>query len=163
MRGETEMAIRSTVIAARERIYRVSVADAGREEAGFELGRLWLSGKVDKRQLEAGKEYHKLVADYQRAIDMPSPYPQGVDLGAARGLSLVAEPDESRIKRTVNQYMHSLTAMADAGKAASIAVREVCVYDREIKDVDNLRRGLDVLADFFGIPLGLLDGLRRNG
>lgn len=156
------MAIRSTVLAARQRLYAVPMADAGSAEAGYELGRLWLSGKISARQLEAGKEYHCLVADYQRAIDMPSPYPQGMDLGAARGLSLKGEPDESRIKRTVNQYMRSLTAMADAGKPATVAVREVCVYDRGVFDVENLAHGLDILADFFGIPLEAVDGLRRH-
>lgn len=160
MRGETEMAIRSTVISARMRQYQVPAADAGCAEAGYELGRLWLAGRISARQLDAGKEYHRLVADYQQSIGLPSPYPQGIDLGAARGLSLKGEPDESRIRRTVNQYMHSLTAMDEAGKAASIAVREVCVYDRSGLDVDNLRRGLDILADFFGIPV---DAARKSG
>ena len=148
--GETEMQIKSTVLEYRRRA--VGEADAGRNEAGYELGRLMLTGRVTPRQHSAGCEYALLVADYQRCIGFPAPYPQGIDLGAARGLSLIGEPDEGKIKRIVNQYMRSITAIAGAGKPADRAIREVCVYDRSVEDVDNLRRGLDALADFFGIP-----------
>jgi len=149
-KGETEVHIRSTVLAYRKRA--VGEADAGRNEAGYELGRMMLKGIVSDRQHRAGCDYALLVADYQRCIGYPAPYPQGIDLGAARGLALGSDPDETKIKRIVGQYMRSITAISDAGRAADRAVREVCVYDRSVEDVDNLRRGLDALADFFGIP-----------
>lgn len=150
-KGETEMQIRSTVLAYRARA--VGEADAGRNEAGYELGRMMLRGQITGRQHRAGCEYALLVADYQRAIGLPSPYPQGIDLGATRGLSLGSEPDAARVRRTVNQYMQSITALSGAGRAAERAVREVCVYDRSMQDVENLRSGLNALAAFFNIPL----------
>lgn len=152
-KGETEMAAMATVLAYRKRIVGLSDADAKRNEAGYELGRMMLRGQITARQHRAGCEYSMLVSDYQRAIGFPPPYPQGIDLGAARGLSLGVEPDPARIRRTVNQYMQSITAISDAGKAADKAVREVCVYDRQVQDVENLRIGLNSLAGFFSIPL----------
>jgi hypothetical protein len=152
-KGETEMAAMATVLAYRKRVMGLPEEDARRNEAGYELGRMMLRGQITSRQHRAGCDYALLVADYQRAIGFPPPYPQGMDLGAARGLSLVAEPDQVRLRRTVNQYMQSITAIADAGTAADRAVREACVYDREVKDVENLRLGLDALAAFFSIPL----------
>lgn len=149
-KGETEMQIRSTVLAYRKRA--VGEADAGRNEAGYELGRMMLKGTLSERQHRAGYDYALLVADYQRCIGLPAPHPQGIDLGAARGMSLGGEPSEAKIRRTVNQYMASITAISGAGRAADRAVREVCVYDRGVEDVDNLRLGLDALAEFFGIP-----------
>lgn len=149
--GETEMQAMATVLAYRARA--VSPEHARRNEAGYELGRMFLKGIITKRQHEAGCNYAKLVSDYQRSMGFPSPYPKGIDLGAARGLSLASEPSEARVRRTVNEYMLSITAIADAGKSAGIALREVCVYDRGTLDVENLRIGLDALAGFFGIPL----------
>lgn len=152
-KGETEVAIMATVLAYRKRVDGLSEADAKRNEAGYELGRMMLRGQITGRQHEAGCSYALLVSDYQRAIGFPPPYPQGIDLGAARGLSLTAEPDAARVRRTVNQYMQSITAISDAGRAADKAVREVCVYDREVNDVENLRVGLNALATFFGVPI----------
>lgn len=149
--GETEMQARATVLAYRRRM--VGEADAGRNEAGYELGRMMLRGKITARQHRAGCEFAQLVADYQRALGFPPPYPQGIDLGAARGLALGGEPDAAKVRRTVNQYMRSITVVAQCGRAADNAVREVCVFDRETRDLGPLCLALDALAEFFGIPL----------
>ncbi|MFG1340384.1 hypothetical protein [Xanthobacter autotrophicus] len=149
-RGETEVQIRATVLEYRKR--NVGEADAGRNEAGYELGRMMLAGKVSRRQHEAGCAYALLVADYQRCIGFPAPYPQGIDLGAARGIALGGEVSDDRIRRTANQYMRAITALFSAGRAADRAVREVCVYDRGTQDLHGLNSGLDSLAIFFGIP-----------
>lgn len=156
-KGETEVQIRATVLAYRGRLAGLDEADASRNEVGYELGRMWLRGKITRRQHEAGNRYGLLVGDYQRCLGFPPPYPQGLDLGAARGLSLAGEPTEAWVKRIVAEYMASMTAIAMVGKPADRAVREVCIYDREVKDVENLKRGLDALAEFFRIPADPLD------
>lgn len=149
-RGETEAQIKATVLAYRAR--EVGAEHAGDARAGYELGRLAIRKAVTKRQHEAGCTYALLVGAYQRLMGFPPPYPQGIDLGAARGLALGGEPGEQRIARIANEYMRAHTALAQIGRLPEWAVREVCVYDRPTSDVDNLARGLDALADFFGVP-----------
>jgi len=150
-RGETEVQIMSTVVEYRSRM--VGEKDARSPYAGYELGRLALAGVVTPRRHRAGYDYARLVDDYQRAMGYPSPFPQGMDIGAARGATLTTEPDSARLKRVSNQYMRALTALSEAGKQATREVREVCVFDRPPMSVDNLRLGLDALAKFFMLPV----------
>lgn len=148
--GETEVQAMSTVVAYRSKM--VASGHEKRSEAGYELGRMFLEGVVSRRRHEAGKEFAKLRADYLSAIDAPAEHPRGVDLGAARGLSLVNEPSPERLRKVANQWMQSITALSGAGRAAMWEVEGVCLFDRKAIDVDNLKRGLDALGDFFGIP-----------
>lgn len=150
IKGETEVQIRSTVIAYRSRM--VGTANAARNEAGYALGRMLLRGEVTERQHDAGNRYAQVVGDYQRCVGFPPPHPRSLDLGASRGLALGGSPDHETIQRVVNRYMASITALADAGQVSAAVVREVCVYDHETEMVEDLWRGLDALADFFKIP-----------
>ena len=150
-RGETEAQIMATVLDYRAR-NGVAPDHLRRNEAGYALGRMYLAGKVTPRQHRAGCDYALLVGDYQRSIGFPAPYPQGMDLGAARGLSLGSEPSDASVRRVKDEYMGAEGAGLQAGKAAMSAIREACIYDREVEDVENLRIGLDALGDFFRIP-----------
>lgn len=159
-RGETEVAAMATVVAYRSRM-GVSGHER-RSEAGYELGRMYLSGVVSHRRHEAGKEFAKLRAEYLAAIDAPPEHPRGMDLGSARGLSLGGEPSPERLRKVANQYMQSITALSDAGGLAKREVEDVCLFDRRAENVDNLRRGLDALGDFFGLPHEPVDEQRKS-
>lgn len=162
--GETEMQAMSTVLEYRRRA-GVAEKDLRRSEAGYELGRLYLRGVISARHHEAGKQYACLVADYQRQVGFPAPYPSAMDFNAVRGLALAEEPEAARVRRTANQYMRSQTALSDAGKAGFQAVTEVCIYDRDTAHIESLRLGLAALAQFFGIPVDedAEEKKRRNG
>lgn len=144
----------STVLEYRRRA-GVAEQDLRRSEAGYELGRLYLRKVVTPRQHEAGVQYAGLVADYQRQLGFPAPYPSAMDVNSVRGQTLGEEPEAARIRRTANQYMRSQTVLSEAGKDGFQAVTQMCVYDQSLSDIAPLKRGLDVLASFFGIPVDI--------
>ncbi len=150
-RGETEVQIMATALAYRQKL--VPAKDARQPEAGYELGRMYLAGKVTAQEHRAGFEFARLVYDYQTSQGYPSPFPASMDIGAVHGLSLCAEPDAMKIRRTANEYMRVQTALSDAGREAMTEVREVCIFDQPVRSVENLRLGLRTLARFYQIPL----------
>lgn len=151
-KSETEVQIMATVLAYRSRL--VGPDNARRNEAGYELGRMFLAGKLTARQHRAGCDYMMLVHSYHRVNDIPPPYARSIDFDSVGGGGMSSyEPNPDFRRRVSNDYNRSATALSDAGKAGMIAVREVCVYDNQSYDVDNLRLGLDALAKFFSIPL----------
>ncbi|MFG1479169.1 hypothetical protein V5F53_10965 [Xanthobacter sp. V4C-4] len=141
----------ATALAYRQKL--VPVKDARQPEAGYELGRMYLAGKVTAQEHRAGFELMKLVRDYRISHGYPSPFPRSLDIGEVHGLSLSAEPDAARIRRTANEYMRAQTALADAGRAAMTEVREVCIFDQTVRSVEDLRLGLQALARLRQIPL----------
>lgn len=149
-RGETEMQAMSTALAYRSKM--VASGQERRPEAGYELGRMFLAGAISHRRHEAGKEFAKLRAAYLAAIDAPPEHPRCIDLGAARGLSLGDGPSSERMRKVANQYMQAITALSSAGGLAEHEVQRVCLFDSRSESVDNLRRGLTALGDFFNLP-----------
>lgn len=150
-RGETEAQILGTVLAWRSRIVPTSMAR--KAEAGYELGRMMLSHIVTPRQHRAGYDYARLENDYRMAIDAPSPFPKSMEMGAVKGRPMLSEGRDDFLRRKANEFMQAKTALAGAGGVASREVYQVCVSDRKTESVDNLRIGLNALADFFRIPL----------
>lgn len=141
----------ATALAYRQKL--VPAKDARLPEAGYELGRLFIRGKVTAQEHRAGFEFMRLVYDYQTSQGYPSPFPASMDIGAIHGLSLCGEPDVAKIRRTANEYMRAQTALSDAGRPATMEVREVCVFDQTVRSVENLRLGLRALASFYQIPV----------
>lgn len=150
-RGETEVQIMATALAYRQKF--VPVKDARQPEAGYELGRMYLAGHLTAQEHRAGFEFARLVYDYQTSQGYPSPFPASMDIGAVHGLSLCSDPDDAKVRRTANEYMRVQTALCDAGRAATTEVREVCIFDQQVRNVDNLRLGLKALARFYQIPV----------
>lgn len=163
--GETEVQIVSTVVEYRKRSMPAGTSDKDLRSAaaGYELGRLLLKGVVDGRLHRAGCDYASIIDRYQRAKGYPSPFPQGMDLTAIRGGASNGEIPDDVVRRVSNEYMRIMTALADAGSAATREVREVCLADRPAYSVDNLKRGLDALAILFQIPTGHVDAPRKSG
>lgn len=153
--GETEVQIRSTVLAYRAR--SVGEENARRNESGYELGRMYLAGVVNSRQHRAGVDYALMMRSWQMLMGLPSPFPSGLDYGAVRGLSINEDPDPEFVQRRTNHIQKMRTALAQAGRQAEIVVRQVCIEDLGAKNVDNLRSGLNALADFFKIPAFAVD------
>lgn len=150
-RGETEVQVMATALAYRQKL--VPAKDARQPEAGYELGRMYLAGKVTAQEHRAGFEFARLVYDYQTSQGYPSPFPASMDIGAVHGLSLGGEPDDDKLRRTANQYMRAQTALSDAGRHAMTEVREVCIFDQAVRSVENLRAGLKALVRFYQIPV----------
>lgn len=162
-RGETVVSILATVRAQREKLLPPKLAM--RDEAGYELGRLYLLGRLNPTGPEeswiytgvqlhrAGFEYMRLVHDHRCLLGFPSPFPKAMDFGAVHGLSLHSEPDPDRVRRISNLEMRSRTVLADAGMGVAREVRDVCIEDKPVRSVDNLKIGLQALAKLFVIPV----------
>lgn len=162
-REERPEEARATVIAYRTKI--VGKEHAARPEAGYELGRMLLTGRVSQRRHDAGVRWALLVDRYQRLVGLPRPFPAGMDYSmVARGLSCGgAPPDEDQIRAAANDYMVCKTRIAECGLIAERSVMEVCVYDMRCDFAPPLWAALDALGDFFGIPLEDVDASSRTG
>jgi hypothetical protein len=163
-KGETEVQIMSTVLEYRKRALPKDMPDKDVRSAaaGYALGRLLLCGVVSGRRHRAGCDFAQLIDTYQRIKGYPSPFPKGMDIGAVRGIGLREEESPDVIRRVSNDYQRVTTALAVAGTAAMREVREVCIFDRDPVSVDNLKLGLDALADFFKIPADHVDPARKS-
>ena len=146
---KTETAQEATAVARAQRTKLVGAENAMRQEAGYELGRLYLAGKIDVALHEAGLRYAGLVEAWQRVQGLPSPFRAAMDLSGVRGLSLYSTPSDAAVKRITNDYMKMQTALSDAGRKAIGSVREVCLYDGDCLDIESLKLGLTSLAQFF--------------
>jgi len=58
----------SVALNARRRVHGLTRADAGQPRSGDLLGRLSLSGEINREQYEAGLRYVELRQDYDRAM-----------------------------------------------------------------------------------------------
>lgn len=150
-RGETVVSILATVRAQREKLLPPNLAM--QPEAEYELGRIYLRQVITPQLHRAGFEYMRLVHDHRRLLGFPSPFPKAMDFCAVHGLSLHSEPDHDRVKRISNLEMRSRTVLADAGTSVAREVRDVCIEDKPVRSVDNLKIGLQALAKLFVIPV----------
>lgn len=131
------------------------------EEWGTELGRLFLTGKIDAVQYATGKKWGRLIVEYHRAIGCPPPYPKSgyfldqMDKGAE------PDPDSEEGKKRAKKARQVIDAMMEAhavlfgaGKLAEYAVRAVCeANEAAVGEVgmNALSRGLDWLAEHWGL------------
>lgn len=156
---ETQAQTMATVIAYRERqLGEKHKEHAKRPEAGYELGRLYLTRMLTRRQHDAGIAVARLYDAYHKIQGYPSLHPKAMDWSmVSRGLPCVYE-DESDVRKVSDRYMSMCTAVADCGRQAVSAVRNLCVEDTVTRDwpdraMRDLRRGLDSAGDFFGLPI----------
>lgn len=82
---------------ARERVYALRADHAEQPEAGNALGRLWLSGEINRDQLMAALEYEKRRRAYQRAIAAPGGFPLAGVLDRTGGHDGAEGDDESYV------------------------------------------------------------------
>lgn len=172
---ETQAQTMATVISYRERqLGEKHKEHARRPEAGYELGRLYLTGMLTRRQHDAGVMVCMAYDAYHRMHGYPSAHPKAMDWSRVySGLPFLsvendplarpherleaAEREAERVKRIANRYMGMSSAVADCGRQAVTLVRSLCVEDTVTRDwpdraMRDLRRGLDSAGDFFGLP-----------
>lgn len=155
---ETQAQTMATVIAYRERqLGEKHKEHARRPEAGYELGRLYLTGMLTRRQHDAGIAVARLYDAYHKIQGYPSLHPKAMDWSmVSRGLPCSFE-DESDVRKVSDRYMAMCSAVADCGRQAVSTVRSLCVEDAITRDwpertMRDLKRGLDSAGDFFGLP-----------
>lgn len=172
---ETAAQITATVIAYRERHLGEKLKSRATDPmAGYELGRLCLTGMITRRQHDAGVMVCNAYDAYFKLNGYPSSHPKAMDWSRVySGLPFLSTEDDplarpaeklaaasaaaERVNRITNRYMGMTTAVADCGREAVSTVRALCVEDTVTRDwpdrsMRNLRRGLDSAGDFFGLP-----------
>lgn len=174
--SETQAQAMATVIAYRERQLGGEHKDHARDPmAGYELGRLCLTGMITRRQHDAGVMVCRVYDAYFKMHGYPSAHPKAMDWSRVySGLPFLsaendplarpnekieaAEREAERINRIKDRYMGMATAVADCGRQAVSLVRSLCVEDTITRDwperaMRDLKRGLDSAGDFFGLPV----------
>lgn len=153
-RGESAADAKATAMAARSK--EVGPQHAGKYEAGFELGKAYLRGRISRRLLKAGEQWAMEVDRFHRMYGLPSPFPKAMDWLSARGVSHAPDPTPEQIHATANTHMRAITAISVHGRQAMVACRALCIEDVNPEFWPRhtwkaLEAGLDGLASLYGI------------
>lgn len=133
-------------------------------EFGSHLGRLLLSGAIDRGQYTAGQAWCSLADRYHRAMNGPLPSERAV---ALERLGASHEPDsDSAAGRRIAQHEAAIvrklseaySAMLQAGAGAASVTRRVCEQDKPPNsplELAMLVKGLTALAAHLDFRPGL--------
>ena len=148
---------RAVVLACRKRRYG-DEADAD-PRWGYELGRLWLAGLIDRRQHDAGLAFASAYVWYHRARGYPCRMPQSLLLSRVKGCPSEDPPSdplerqrwEDNLRNSANRYLPAVTDLAACGAYAKTAVEHVCLDDSDTTHwpahmMQGLKAGLNQLA-----------------
>lgn len=123
--------------------------------ASTPLGGLCLLGVISEAQHQAGVNYARAVNRYRAVIieDCPDPFPPSIaGYNQPQGPSRI--PDENVVAAIRDEYNGPVEALwRDAGQRACRAVARVAVYNEvcSSENVKHLKRGLEVLAAYYGL------------
>lgn len=146
MRAEAADAV---ALRARCRVYGLTETQAADPLAGTATGRLVLAGLLTRRHDDAATRWRSLRARYLHAIAQKPDGREVTDRAPA-----VDDPDEADIE-AVERFDEAREALHRAGTFAGHAVWLVVDGGHDAPSATpHLRRGLDVLADHFGLPPG---------
>jgi hypothetical protein len=126
-------------------------------EVGSVLGRLSIFGELGERQVEAGRRFAHIVADFEREAGCPkrSPASPQYNVRFGRTHAYTEEMDPKAVARlsALQRQFYRLEAVLSDPHTRAI-VEEVCCNDREIHSLDfpTLRSGLTALADYWKFP-----------
>lgn len=145
----------STGMLARHRLFGLMAEDLLNADAGSFVGRLHLTGEIDKRQCAAANEYLRIYTEMQFAVAGPKPA-GAADLNPVKGL-----PGPENVQRSV-QAMEAWKSALKAlqhhqdelrGGSSLIAALDYCVLRDETHHhmIGWLRQGLNCLARHFKI------------
>ncbi len=144
--------------------HRAAQHNADSKLLGSSIGRLYRAGLIDGRLFNIADRFHKLVERHKRVIGCPSENAIALDYGAVKSEGrFIGEPetDEEKIKReaeTRRAYSDMHCALEDAGRdmfglsrqgAYLTALRDCIVQDKEPRDPEIIKQGLNVLASLW--------------
>lgn len=137
----------AVALRARCRVYGLTEKDAADPLAGTATGRLVLAGLLTRRQDDAATRWRSLRARYLHAIAQKPDWREVRDRAP-----VVDDPDEADIE-AMKRFGEAMEALRRAGTGAGHAVWTVVDGGYDAPSViPHLRRGLDSLADHFGLP-----------
>lgn len=130
------------------------------EHWGWEIGRLFLQGKIAADQFEAGKRWRRLVWAWRQAWGIPPSTTKTLSL-FAEPKSPSADPDSERGKAQVERAraLHEELRIAHGAleafghetvKSVRYIVEDDCVPIGQ-EDFERLDRGLRILSSYWGL------------
>lgn len=143
------------------RFVQSALRNCGEAAYGTPLGRLFLDGKLDAIEFEAGKRWDRLIRRYHRAIGAPFADPRSVELDQLTR-EREADPDsrageeQADIDRAVVRAFESARlAVTGYGRDAVRDMRDLCEgqgeYPRGFDALCRVRGVLDGLAGHWGL------------
>lgn len=125
---------KSTVIAARMRLYVLTQKQADSDLAGYVIGRMVINGVFGRdwsRSVEAVKDYCEATADFMR-IKWPNwPIPKAMDYLAGKGTSLSGDPSLKLVSRVEKRYEGLIRKLDRADGIDRMYFHEAAFHDRE--------------------------------
>lgn len=151
---ETEAEVRKVAVQARARIYGAPEADCVRPEYGSVLGRLYMTGHINKLHLEAGNRAAEEYAKYYGLTGIPHPSAKAQDITRVKGMG--GEVSYETARQATNRMMaieQALGAVVMLGHSVTSVVKRVIVMDEEphVRDMNTLVLGLNQLVTFYGV------------
>lgn len=129
-------------------------------EWGTPLGVMFLQGKIDAAQYQAGKTWALLVCGWQAATGCPSPSPKSPSVVFGdRSAPLDFDTEEGRRQmrrdlRTIDDMREAHDVLTRCGRGVARVVRELCEANQAPRDTTELalaRTGLSALAALGGL------------
>lgn len=153
---ETETEVRKVAVQARARIYGAPEADCARHEYGSVLGRLYMSGHINKLQMEAGDKAAMEYDKYYGLTGIQHPSAKAQNITRVKGLG--GEVSYQTAKDATNRVMlieGVLGKTVVQGKPVTSVVKRVCIMDEDLGISEILREqlvaGLNALMVFYGV------------
>jgi hypothetical protein len=133
------------------------------EEWGWEIGRLFLQGKISADQFEAGKRWRRLLTAWRNASGMPKPDPKALQI-PPEPRTIQADPDTDKGKVDAEREMELAGRMRGAhavlcsyGKIMENDVRRTVEDDQAPVGQEGLERvvkGLSAWSSYWGLTAG---------
>ncbi|CAN7495807.1 hypothetical protein LJR231_003478 [Phyllobacterium sp. LjRoot231] len=153
---ETEAETRKVAVQARARIYGAPEAECVRPEYGSVLGRLYMTGHINKLQLEAGNRTAEDFGRYYGLTGIPHPSAKAQDITRVKGMG--GEVSYEAARKATNRVMAIEQALGEVvvqSRSVTSVVKRVCVMDEDLGISETMRAqlvaGLNRLVVFFGV------------
>ena len=130
------------------RQHGLTLVQAGDRLAGYEIGRLYLRGKIDLVDVEVCDDYVQTVARFMSLTNPQHPFPKAMDYLAAKGIG--GEPSADQINRTRKAYSEWVAPLEQCESAARMTFHGVVFYDHSaIGNVEQVKHCIAALRRKF--------------
>ncbi len=125
--------------------------------AGFVLGRLLLTHKIDPDQFAAGERYGQLAARHMRdVLGISYRWPAASIAGRIGGRDLGADPDPDSVIELERAWSDAMNCLANYGllTTGTRALARICLMDMDpigIEDLTCARHSLNVLHRMWAV------------
>lgn len=128
LQRESVSEIKSEAIDARMRHHKLTLVQAGDRLAGYEIGRLYIRGKLDLIDVEVCDDYVQVVARFMALTNPQHPFPQAMDY-VAKVKGQGGEPSQEYVNRVRKAYANWYGAIRGCDGLSIMAFHNVAFHD----------------------------------